>query len=495
MIFGSVVRRLGAIAVSSVWRAQKRRGLHTNVIDTLRERNFIHDVTSQDIHRCAASPVAVYCGVDPTAESLHLGNMVTLMSLLHFHVAGHQAIPLVGNATGMIGDPSGRSSERVALDRGTLANNIAGIEAQLERFFTRGTQYALKRIPEIDAHSLKEIRILHNADWYHGMNVLTFLGSVGRYSRVGAMMARDSVKARLGSASGISFTEFSYQLLQAYDFWYLFHNHGCRIQIGGSDQWGNITAGTDLIHRMDRDQAQNTGVIREHSSSSDTDSAFGLTIPLLTTSSGEKFGKSAGNAIWLDERKTSPFDIYQFFIKTADSDVERFLKMFTFLPLKTIQEVVAEHQAFPEKFAAQRMLAAEVTELIHGESGVQQALCATEVLFGGGQSSIQRFSASDFASAFAHDKRMMSVSRSAVCGKTISDIAVLAGACKSKSEASRLVRGGGLYWNNQPVSDAKWIPTTDFAAASAGNFVGDGTIGIIRIGKTNYHLLRLLDSD
>ncbi|KAJ1790575.1 tyrosyl-tRNA synthetase, partial [Coemansia sp. RSA 2399] len=466
MSCGSIVvaRRLGA-AASRARIAYGRRGLHTNnVIDTLRERSFIHDVTSPDIRRCAASPVAVYCGVDPTAESLHLGNMVTLMSLLHFHIAGHQAIPLVGNATGMIGDPSGRSTERVALDRDTLASNVAGIEAQLERFFVRGTKCALKHDPGIDARSLKEIRILHNADWYHGMNILTFLGSVGRYARIGAMLARDSVKSRLSSASGISFTEFSYQLLQAYDFWYLFHNHGCRIQIGGSDQWGNITAGTDLIHRMDYDQAQDTGVIREPSSSSsnssDADSsAFGLTIPLLTTSSGEKFGKSAGNAVWLDEKKTSPFDVYQFFVKTADADVERFLKMFTFLPLKTIREVVAEHQTCPEEFSAQKLLAAEVTELIHGESGVQQALCATEVLFGSdGQSSVQRFSASDFANAFTHDKRMVSVSRSAICGKTISEIAVLAGACKSKSEASRLVRGGGLYWNNQPVADAKWIP-------------------------------------
>ncbi|KAJ2508296.1 tyrosyl-tRNA synthetase [Coemansia sp. RSA 2049] len=480
---------------AAISREQRCRSLHTNVIDTLHERNFIHSVTSQDIHACAASSVAVYCGVDPTASSLHLGNMVTMMSLLHFHVAGHQAVPLVGNATGMIGDPSGRSTERVALDRDTLAANVAGIEAQLERFFTRGTEYALKRDSSIDARSLKKIRILHNADWYHGMNILTFLGSVGKYARVGAMMARDSVKSRITSANGISFTEFSYQLLQAYDFWHLFHNHGCRIQIGGSDQWGNITAGTDLIHRMDYDQVQKTGVIHENNGGTSIDRAFGLTIPLLTTSSGEKFGKSAGNAIWLDERRTSPFDIYQFFVKTADADVERFLNMFTFLPKKTIQDVVAKHQACPEKFVAQKLLAAEVTELIHGVSGIRQALCATEVLFGNGQSDVQRFSACDFADAFAHDKRMVSVPRSAVYGKSISDIAVLTGACRSKSEASRLVQGGGLYWNNQPVSDAKWIPAADSTSVGCSNFVGDGTIGILRTGKTNYRLLRLLDSD
>ncbi|KAJ1643025.1 tyrosyl-tRNA synthetase, partial [Coemansia asiatica] len=293
--------------------------------------------------------------------------MVTLMGLLHFHLAGHKAIPLVGSATGMIGDPSGRSTERVALGQQTLASNIADIEAQLKRFFGRGTEYAIKRMPHIDATNLKKINVLHNADWYKDMNILSFLGNVGRYARVGAMMARDSVKSRLQSVSGISFTEFSYQLLQAYDFWYLYHHYGCRIQLGGSDQWGNITAGTDLIHRMPYQCSENlyTGIISPNNNCSNDKEAFGLTIPLLTTSSGEKFGKSAGNAIWLDENKTSAFDIYQFFVKTTDADVERFLKMFTLLPISQIDEVMLQHRAAPENFSAQKMLAAEVTELIH----------------------------------------------------------------------------------------------------------------------------------
>ncbi|KAJ1837904.1 tyrosyl-tRNA synthetase, partial [Coemansia sp. RSA 2703] len=358
----------------------QRRRQHTNVIDTLRERHFVSAVTSEDIvAHVGSNSTAVYCGVDPTAPSLHLGNMVTLMGLLHFHLGGHQAIPLVGNATGMIGDPSGRSTERVALDRETLARNIAGIEAQLQRFFSRGTEYALKRMPEIDPTRLRKVCVLHNADWYQDMNILQFLGSVGRYSRVGAMMARDSVKSRLQSMHGISFTEFSYQLLQAYDFWHLYHHHGCRIQLGGSDQWGNITAGTDLIHKMpfQQDGCDTGGLIAEPENGS-VDTAYGLTIPLLTTSSGEKFGKSAGNAIWLDEAKTSAFDIYQFFVKTSDADVERFLKMFTLLPVRRIAEVMSEHREVPENFAAQRLLAAEVTELIHGQSGLNRALCATE---------------------------------------------------------------------------------------------------------------------
>ncbi|KAJ1936063.1 tyrosyl-tRNA synthetase, partial [Linderina pennispora] len=300
----------------------QQRSLHTNVIKTLRSRQFINAVTSESIEQQTDKPVGVYCGVDPTADSLHLGNMVTLMGLLHFHLAGHQAIPLVGNATGMIGDPSGRSTERVALGRDTLAKNVAAIEKQLKRFFERGTQYAARRVVGLEAEKLAKIEVARNADWYRDMNILGFLGTVGRYTRVGAMVARDSVKSRLASAQGISFTEFSYQLLQAYDFWYLYHHRNCRVQIGGSDQWGNITAGTELIHKMPRDDTD-TGVVSGQATSHE---AFGLTIPLLTTASGEKFGKSAGNAIWLDERKTSPFDVYQFFVKTSDADVAKFLK-------------------------------------------------------------------------------------------------------------------------------------------------------------------------
>ncbi|KAJ1724820.1 tyrosyl-tRNA synthetase [Coemansia erecta] len=469
--------------------AIQRRSQHTNVIDILRERHFVSAVTSDAIALHVGSrSTAVYCGVDPTAPSLHLGNMVTLMGLLHFHLGGHRAIPLVGNATGMIGDPSGRSTERVALDRATLARNVAGIEAQLQRFFSRGTEYALKRMPEIDPAGLRQVRVLHNADWYRDMNILAFLGSVGRYSRVGAMMARDSVKSRLQSVHGISFTEFSYQLLQAYDFWHLYHHHGCRIQLGGSDQWGNITAGTDLIHKMPFQQdGLDTGGIIADSEHESADAAYGLTIPLLTTSSGEKFGKSAGNAIWLDEAKTSPFDIYQFFVKTSDADVERFLKMFTLIPIRQITDVMSGHREAPENFAAQRLLAAEVTELIHGQSGLNRALCATEVLFGGKIEAIQKFSQQDFVDAFEGDQRMVSLARAEIEGKTIADIAVLIGSCKSKSEATRLARGGGLYWNNQPVSDSKWVPRI-----ASADFVGQGTVGIVRTGKTNYRLVRVV---
>ncbi|PIA16569.1 Nucleotidylyl transferase [Coemansia reversa NRRL 1564] len=403
--------------------------------------------------------------------------MVTLMGLLHFHLAGHQAIPVVGSATGMIGDPSGRSTERAALEAQELAQNVSGIEAQLQRFFVRGAEYAAGRIEGLVPAELQQVRVLRNGEWYSGMGVLEFLGNVGRHARIGMMMARDSVRTRLQSEQGISFTEFSYQLLQAYDFWYLYRHHGCRIQVGGSDQWGNITAGTDLIHRMCSSAGE-----------TNAEAAYGLTIPLLTTASGAKFGKSAGNALWLDEKRTSAFDVYQFFVRTTDGDVEKHLKQLTLLPLERISQTMVEHARAPERFLAQRLLAAEVTELLHGAAGVRQAKCATEVLFGAGEGGEQQFTAQDFAQAFAGDRRMVAVARTQVAGLGIDAIAVLAGACKSKAEAARLARGGGLYWNGRAVSNSKWEPCAD-----NGDFVGGGTIGVIRTGKANHRVVRIVD--
>ncbi|KAJ2084216.1 tyrosyl-tRNA synthetase [Coemansia sp. RSA 988] len=458
---------------------EQQRMQHSNVLQTLRTRKLVQAVTSEEMAKRVERPVAVYCGVDPTASSLHLGNMVTLMALLHFHLAGHRAIPVVGSATGMIGDPSGRSTERAVLEAQELAHNISGIEAQLQRFFARGAEYAAGRVQGLDTAMLQEVQVLRNGDWYSGMGVLEFLGSVGRHARIGTMMARDSVRTRMQSEQGISFTEFSYQLLQAYDFWYLYQHHGCRIQVGGSDQWGNITAGTDLIHRMCNTTGQ-----------ADTEAAYGLTIPLLTTASGAKFGKSAGNAVWLDEQRTSAFDVYQFFVRTADSDVERQLKQLTLLPLERIAQTMAEHTRAPERFAAQRLLAAEVTELLHGAAGVRQAQCATEVLFGEGPSEAGEYqlTAEDFAQAFAGDRRMVAVTRAQVAELEIDALAVLTGACTSKSEAARLARGGGLYWNGRAVSDSKWKPRAD-----NGDFVGGGTIGVIRTGKANHRMVRVVD--
>ncbi len=267
---------------------------------TQRMSNFFKN--SPEVTTRTNSPTAIYCGVDPTAKSLHLGNLVTLMGLLHFHIRGHQTIALVGGATGSIGDPSGRQSERVPLTQEVLQANVAGIESQIHRFFKHGASYAEKH--GFSTTNYLKPKVLNNFSWFNSMTVIDFLGSVGRYARVNTMLAKESVKSRMDTTQGISFTEFSYQLLQAYDFWYLYKHHDCRIQLGGSDQWGNITAGIDMISKR--------RTVDEEEKKDDMESrAFGITIPLLLTSTGEKFGKSAGNAVWLDESMTSVFDFYQ----------------------------------------------------------------------------------------------------------------------------------------------------------------------------------------
>ncbi|RUP49362.1 putative tyrosine-tRNA ligase [Jimgerdemannia flammicorona] len=451
-----------------------------NPVTALESRGLVTSLSSPAVVEHAQSPTTIYCGVDPTAPSLHLGNFITLMGLLHFHVRGHQAIALIGGATGSIGDPSGRKTERVPLSVDTLEFNIRGIRTQLERFFARGTEYAASR--GVSWAAVADLKVVNNADWMRDMSALEFLSDVGRFARVGTMLARESVKSRMDSAHGISFTEFSYQLLQAYDFWHLYHVHGCRIQLGGSDQWGNITAGIDMIHR----KRPNSPLILEEEGNGDVraegNPAFGITIPLLTTSTGEKFGKSAGNAVWLDERLTSVYEFYQFFMKTTDADVGKYLLMFTLLPIPEIEEIVHEHMKNPDRHLAQHKLADEATELVHGPTGLRHARVATDVLFGG---SLQDVSGRDLAAAFEHDSsRLVRLAKDQVVGQGLDAVAVLAGATKSKSEAQKLVKSGGLYLNNQRVLDMRQkIGEQDLL---------DGMVCVFRTGKSSYRLVEVL---
>ncbi|OZJ04820.1 hypothetical protein BZG36_02338 [Bifiguratus adelaidae] len=384
-------------------------------------RGFIQDVTSPLVRDLTQEPTTVYSGLDPTAPSLHLGNLVTLMGLLHFHIKGHQAIALVGGATGFIGDPSGRSTERIPLNNDILHYNIQSIRKQLDQIFERAEAYAEKR-QALDRSRGNGVHVLNNADWIGNMSVIQFLGDVGRYARIGTMLARESVKSRLQSPQGISFTEFSYQLLQAYDFYHLFRKHQCKIQIGGSDQWGNIVAGIDLIGKKHMAESLDVNAGKPQ--------AFGLTIPLLVTSTGEKFGKSAGNAVWLNEQMTSVYDFYQFFMRATDVDVPRYLSLFTLLPIDHIGNVVQEHMACPEQRIAQKLLADEVTEMVHGVSGLQKAQLATSVMFG---EDLKRLRGNDIVDAFKHDSfRMKRIPRVEVVGKPLDAVAVLAGSCRSK---------------------------------------------------------------
>ncbi|KAF8927668.1 tyrosyl-tRNA synthetase [Dissophora ornata] len=385
--------------------------------------------TSPDLeYHVESGPTAIYCGVDPTASSLHLGNLVTLLGLLHFHIKGHTTIGLVGGATGSIGDPSGKSTERVPMSAATLANNVASIDHQFHRFFQRGRAYAENRGYFIKGKEGK-VKVVNNKDWFGKMSALELLGDVGRYAR-----------------------------------------------LGGSDQWGNITAGIDLIHKKKKTTDEQVII---DSSGEKSLSAFGLTIPLLTTSTGEKFGKSAGNAVWLDETMTSLFDFYQFFVKTPDADVGRYLQYFTLLSPDEIQTVMKQHNAEPEKRIAQQTLAKETTELVHGAEAVPKALLATHVLFG---SSLDKIKGQELIEAFEHDSRMVLLAKLQVAEMSMDNLALKSGICSSKSEAKKLVKSGGFYINNTKVTDTAYrIAEKDWI---------DGAVCVLRSGKSNYKLIR-----
>ncbi len=421
-----------------------------NVFDTLTERGLFEAATSPALRSALDSPLTMYAGFDPTSESLQAGNFVTIMALCHFQRAGHPVIALVGGATGLIGDPSGKSGERQFLTEDEVERNLVGIRENLGRFldFSAGPGAA---------------RMVNNYDWHRQFSFIAFLRDVGRHFRMGSMLSKDSVKARLNSDGGMSFTEFCYQTLQGYDFLHLHDACGCRLQIGGSDQWGNITAGTELIRRC-------RGV-----------ESYGLTFPLVTDSQGRKFGKSEGNAIYLDARKTSYYDFYQFFLRTEDADVCRYLRIFTFLPLARIEALAETVRTNPGGREAQRVLADDLTRRVHGREGLEAAQRATAVLFGG---SMKGLRSAEILSVFANAPSCRQP-RDAVVGRTVVDVATLAGLCKSKSEARRLADSGGLYLNNERVGPEGTVEPHE---------VLDGGVLVLRSGRRTYRLLRLDDA-
>ena len=420
-----------------------------NVIETLKERGLFDNVTSPDIIRLAGAPTTVYAGFDPTSNSLQVGNFVTIMALAHFQRAGHKVLALAGGATGMIGDPSGKSSERNLLTHEEVLRNLEGVRENLSRFL----DFDSKTAPA---------KIVNNHDWIGRFSYVEFLRDVGKHFRMGSMLGKESVRARMESEAGMSYCEFSYQLIQAYDFLHLWDQEGCRIQIGGSDQWGNITAGVDLIRRLRQGEA------------------FGLTFPIICDSSGQKFGKSAGNAVYLDHNRTSYYDFYQFFIRTEDADVIRFLKIFTFLPLAQIEEIARELAAAPERRLAQKTLAEEMTRTIHGVAGLQTAQRASEVLFGG---SMEGMKADDLIRIFANVPSR-ELPAASVRDAGFLDIAVAAGLCKSKGDARRLVAEGGFYLNN--------IRITEVTGKITGDLLVEGRVLVMRAGKKNYCLVKVV---
>ncbi len=419
-----------------------------NIIDILDARGLLEDITNPELKKVVENPIAVYAGFDPTSDSLQVGNLVTIMALAHFQRCGHKVIALVGGATGMIGDPSGKSAERVLLDQEKIEENIKGIKENLSRFL----DFENREAPAL---------IVNNYDWLHKFSFIDFLRDIGKSFRIGTMLGKESVRTRLESEAGMSFTEFSYQLLQAYDFMHLFDTENCVLQIGGSDQWGNITAGIDLIHKLRGGQA------------------YGLSIPLVLDSSGQKFGKSAGNAVYLSAAKTSIYDFYQFFIRTADDKVVELLKIFTFLPLSEITELEKEVNTNPEQRVAQKRLAEEVTRLVHGEDGLRIAKSTTDVLFG---KSLDGLCADDLLKVFANAPSA-ELSREQVENVSALELAVAAGLCKSKGQARRLIESGGLYVNNNRVQSID-------AVVSATDII-EGKLVVLRSGKKNFLLVKI----
>jgi len=410
------------------------------LIEELKARGLVEALTSPEIEQALERPMTLYCGFDPSARSLQAGNLVSIIVLKRFQQAGHKVIALVGGATGLIGDPSGKSAERNMLTVEQVAENKKGIRENLSRI--------------LDFDGPNAAVMVDNYDWYKGTSAIAFLRDIAINFRVPQMLAKESVKKRLEASEGaLTFTEFSYQILQGNDFLHLYDNYGCTLEVGGADQWGNITAGTDLVHRM-RGKT-----------------AFGLTFPLLLDSTGRKFGKSEGNALFLNGEMTSVFDWYQYFLRAADADVIRYLKVFSMKSLEEIAALESAMKANPEARIPQKALAEELTRLVHGEEGLKKALEATAALYA-------KKSSSDIAKA--DNVPSANVKLEDCAGKAVFAVAAAAGMFKSNGEARRMAAQGGLSLNDAKVDDKRVFAAED---------VRDG-VAVLRSGKKNYFVLR-----
>jgi tyrosyl-tRNA synthetase len=422
-----------------------------DVFNELRWRDLVYDSTEGLPEVLAREKVTAYVGFDPTAASLHVGSLLPIMALARLQRFGHTPIALVGGGTGLIGDPSGKTTERPLQRVEQIEANAQAIRAQLERFLDFSVQ----------PHAA---RMLNNVEWLGKLSLLEFLRDVGKHFTVNTMLAKDSVKRRLGSDEGLSFTEFSYQLLQAYDFAVLHERYNCTLQMGGSDQWGNITAGIDLVRRL-------RGA-RVH----------GLVLPLVTTAAGTKFGKTEAGAVWLDPHLTSPFRFYQFWLQTDDRDVVRYLKYFTWLEADRIDELAQAVAQEPERREAQQVLAREVTTIVHGRVAAEAAARASAVLFG---SSLVEATADEILAVF-EEVPSVEVSRASLeAGVPASALVVRSGLAASRSEAVRLIRQGGVYVNDQRLTDERGVVGIEHAI--------DGRVIVLRKGARERRLVRVVD--
>lgn len=428
-----------------------------NFVEELQWRGMIHDVMPETEAHLMEKMRSAYVGFDPTADSLHIGNLVPIMILSFLQRCGHKPVALVGGATGMIGDPSGKSIERNLLDEDALRHNQECVKKQLSQFL------------DFSSGAPNQAELVNNYDWMKEFSFLDFIRNVGKHITVNYMMAKDSVKSRLTgeSADGLSFTEFTYQLIQGYDFLHLYRNLDCTLQMGGSDQWGNITTGTELIRRI----AGGKG--------------FALTCPLITKSDGSKFGKSEGGNVWLDPNKTSPYKFYQYWLNTADEDAERYIKIFTFLNRETIEALMTEHRETPHLRILQKRLAQEVTTTVHGTEALQNAVTASEILFGNSTSEdLKGLDEKTFLDVF-DGVPQAEIARQEVAGglNIVAALADKSGFLKSNGEARRALKENSISVNKEKVVEDYTLSNNDLMN---GQFV------LLQRGKKNYFIIKVV---
>ena len=430
--------------------------MEKNFVEELRWRGMIHDITPGTEEELGKGMMSAYVGIDPTGDSLHIGHLVSIMILKHFQACGNKPYALVGGATGMIGDPSMKSNERNLLDEQTLAHNVSCIKEQLGRFL------------DFNSDAPNKAELVNNYDWMKDYTFINFTRDIGKLITVNYMMSKDSVKKRLSrdSSEGMSFTEFTYQLLQGYDFLYLFKNHNVKLQLGGADQWGNITTGTELIRRT-------LGA-----------EAYALTCPLITKADGGKFDKTETGNIWLDPKPTSPYQFYQFWLNVSDADAEKYIKIFTMLDRETIEAAIAEHNEDPGQRRLQKLLAKEVTIMVHSEEAYENALLASRMLFGKSTSEeLRKLDEQTFLDVFA-GVPTFSIKREDLPVQLLELLAVRTGIFPSKGEARKMVQAGGFSLNKDKI--------TDIAYEVSEADVVDGKFILAQKGKKDYYLINVI---
>ena len=421
-----------------------------NLVQELRWRGMIHDIMPGTEEQLAKEMTTGYIGFDPTADSLHIGSLVPIILLVHLQRAGHKPIALVGGATGMVGDPSGKSEERNLLSEEQLAQNVAGVKAQLEKF--------LDFNPDIP----NAAELVNNYDWFRDISFIDFLRDVGKHITVNYMMAKESVKKRIEGETGISYTEFAYQLMQGYDYYWLYRNRHCKLQMGGSDQWGNMTTGTELIRRKASGEA------------------FVFTCPLITKADGGKFGKTETGNVWLDPRRTSPYQFYQFWLNASDEDARKWIRIFTFLSKDAIDMLIHDHNGNPQERVLQKTLAEQVTALVHGREELEKAIATTEKLFSRQHAPAESLSREDLEEMEGVVKHPFSRTE-LEAGMDVASFLAATSICSSKGEARKLVQGGGVSLNRHKVESVD-------TRVDGSLFLHDQYI-LVQKGKKNYYLI------